>query len=94
MSLHEKLKTTDLVLLASLISSIVILGSIILSIKSPEISSRPDMVLYDSSTRELVEIHGRCPSCGEEAHGFNGQLVCDNQDCDLYGLAVDIQHED
>ena len=94
MSLHEKLKTTDLILLILLVIAIMGLGSIILSTKSAEIPDQPKEILYDSPVTELVETFGCCSSCGKESYGFNGQLVCNNKNCDLYGLAVDIQHED
>lgn len=90
MSLHEKLKTTDLVLLILLVIAIIGLGSIILSTKSAEIPDQPEDILYDSPATAMVETHGYCSSCEEECYGFNGQLVCNNQNCDLYGLAVDI----
>lgn len=90
MSLHEKLKTTDLILLILLVIAIIGLGSIILSTKSAEIPDQPEEILYDSSATAMIETHGYCSSCEEECYGFNGQLVCNNQDCDLYGLAVDI----
>lgn len=94
MSLREKLKTSDLVLLILLVISIIGLGSIVPSTKPAEIPHQSAVVLYDSSVTGMVETSGYCSSCGKEAYGFNRQIVCNNQNCDLYGLAVDIQHED
>ena len=93
MSLREKLKTTDLVLLILLVIAVIGLGSIVLSTKPAEVPDRSEMILYDSPVTTMVETSGFCSSCGKEAYGFNRQIVCNNQNCDLYGLAVDIQHE-
>lgn len=94
MSLCEKLKTSDLVLLILLVIAIIGLGSIALSAKPTEIPYQSAVILYDSPVTTMVETSGYCSSCGKEAYGFNRQIVCNNQNCDLYGLAVDIQHED
>lgn len=90
MSLREKLKTSDLVLLILLAIAIIGLGAIILSTKPAEIPNQSEVILYDSPVTTMVETRGHCSSCGKEAYGFNRQIVCNNQSCDLYGLAVDI----
>ena len=50
--------------------------------------------IYDSSSEELVEFEGSCPECGNESIGINGNIVCRNENCPNYGLAVPVDSRD
>lgn len=46
--------------------------------------------VYDSPTNILVEHEDSCPECGNVSMAVNDNIVCRNEDCPNYGLAVHI----
>lgn len=54
------------------------------------IKSKGLATVYDSPTNTLVEHEGSCPECGNVSIAVNDEIVCRNEDCPNYGLAVHI----
>lgn len=48
-------------------------------------------IIYDSASSELQETTAFCPVCGSETIALNDEIVCRNEDCQNYGLAVSIE---
>ena len=55
------------------------------TIKSEELAT-----VYDTPTHTLVEHEDSCPECGNVSMVVNDEIVCRNEDCPNYGLAVHI----
>ena len=47
-------------------------------------------VIYDTPSSKLKEDEYVCPECGDISWGINGDVVCRNEDCPNYGLAVPV----
>ena len=61
-----------------------------------EIASKEDSpIIYDSPSENkegvLQEFEGACPLCGNISYGINGNIVCRNENCPNYGLAVPVE---
>lgn len=46
--------------------------------------------IYDTPSDELREIEAQCQECGQIASGINGEIVCRNRNCSLYGIATKV----
>lgn len=51
-------------------------------------------IIYDTPSSELKEDEYVCPECGEISWGINGDVVCRNENCPNYGLAVPVDSRD
>lgn len=51
-------------------------------------------IIYDTPSSKLKEGEYICPECGEISWGINGDVVCRNEDCPNYGLAVPVEMND
>ncbi len=47
--------------------------------------------VYDSPSNKLKEIEAPCKECGQLASGINGEVVCRNKNCSLYGVPVKLK---
>ena len=45
-------------------------------------------IVYDSDSTVLKEHNMFCPFCGADTIAMNGEIVCRNNDCDMYGLPI------
>lgn len=59
-----------------------------------EINATKMDVIYDSPSKILKEDEYACPECGEISWGINGNVVCRNENCPNYGLAVPVGPRD
>ena len=59
-----------------------------------EINATKMDVIYDSPSKILKEDEYACPECGEISWGINGTVVCRNENCPNYGLAVPVDSRD
>lgn len=48
--------------------------------------------VYDSPSSVLVEHEERCPECGNASIAVNDEIVCRNEGCPNYGIAVTIDY--
>lgn len=57
-----------------------------------EPESRKSKIVYDISDDDdvLVETKAPCPRCGQDAYGYDGSIICRNKDCEMYGIANEI----
>lgn len=55
-----------------------------------EIKNEELAIVYDSPTNILVGHEDSCPECGNVSMAVNDNIVCRNEDCPNYGLAVHI----
>ena len=48
------------------------------------------VTVHDTPSNELRGIEAPCEECGQMAFGINGEIVCRNKDCSLYGVPVKV----
>lgn len=62
-----------------------------------EIPKEEVPIVYDSAANDSIvikESKAYCPECGRETIAFNDEVVCRNEDCPNYGLAVSVKSVD
>lgn len=77
-----------------LIITLNVLASIEVGRIVSEINGTKMDVIYDSPSKFLKEDEYACPECGEISWGINGNVVCRNENCPNYGLAVPVDSRD
>lgn len=77
------------ILVCVLITSVIcfVLGAITGCVDA-EIPEEETPIIYDSVA--ITESKAYCPECGNETVAFNDEIVCRNEDCPNYGLAVSV----
>lgn len=58
--------------------------------ETPELATVYDTPADQDETTVLVETIAYCPTCGEPAQGYDGVVVCRNENCQMYGIAVSV----
>lgn len=43
---------------------------------------------------KIVEFQAACPECGQITWGINGDIVCRNEACPNYGIAIPVDSQD
>lgn len=55
-------------------------------VEEPTHEQQPLVIVYDSEPEDLKYVEGKCSECGAECNGINGEIVCRNEECSLYGI--------
>ena len=58
--------------------------------RSENINDNNIATVYDTPSGNLVEHEEKCPECGMVSMAVNNEIVCRNEDCPNYGIAVPI----
>lgn len=98
MKFKDILKETGWFVIGVVIVLILIAMNIATSIGVDRLTSKekdPEPpTIYDSPSKILEEDECTCPECGEISWGINGNVVCRNENCPNYGLAVPVDSRD
>ena len=58
--------------------------------ETTELETVYDTPADQGDAKVLVETVVYCPTCGEPVQGYNGVVVCRNENCQMYGIAVSV----
>ena len=74
-----------------LIVEIAIMYFLFFNIQHNVEMQNPEPIIKERSDNVLQEFKGTCPLCGDVSYGINGNIVCRNENCPNYGLAVPVE---